>query len=101
MLYINGKLHRKDESAVEYANGDKYWYLNCLLHREDGPAIKLANGHKEWWINGELHREDGPAIERVTERANGKNSGILMGSKSNTIRKLGIIKSEKIELKIL
>ena len=43
--------------------GSKYWYLNGKLHREDGPAIDWAYGTKEWYLNGKLHREDGPAIE--------------------------------------
>jgi hypothetical protein len=38
--------------ALEYSNGDKYWYLNDKLHREDGPAIEAANGTKYWYING-------------------------------------------------
>ena len=29
-----------------YPNGDKYWCLNGKLHREDGPAIEWANGDK-------------------------------------------------------
>ena len=59
----NGQLHREDGPAVEYANGDKYWYINGKFHREDGPAIEWANDQKEWYINGKCHREDGPAIE--------------------------------------
>jgi hypothetical protein len=46
-----------------YPNGDKSWYLNGKLHREDGPAIEYASGTKEWFLNGKQHREDGPAIE--------------------------------------
>ena len=46
-----------------YPNGDKYWCLNGKLHREDGPAIEWANGSKSWYLNGKRHREDGPAIE--------------------------------------
>ena len=46
-----GQLHREDGPAVEYADGDKFWYLNGLLHREDGPAREWADGHKVWWIN--------------------------------------------------
>ena len=61
--WLNGKLHREDGPAVEYANGSKEWYLNGKRHREDGPAIERTNGDKEWFINGKLHREDGPAIE--------------------------------------
>ena len=56
-------LHREDGPAVEYSNGDKFWYINGNLHREDGPAIEYKDGYKSWCINGKLHREDGPAIE--------------------------------------
>jgi hypothetical protein len=61
--YINGKLHREDGPAMEYAYGDKYWYRNGKLHREGGPAIECANGTKYWYLNDKRHREDGPAIE--------------------------------------
>jgi len=58
-----GEVHRLNGPAIEYADGDKYWYLNGECHREDGPAIEYANGSKEWYLNGNYHREDGPAIE--------------------------------------
>ena len=62
--YQNGKLHRLDGPAIEYANGDyKVWYRNDNYHRLDGPAIEYANGDKYWCRNGKLHRDDGPAIE--------------------------------------
>ena len=56
---------------IEYAvrvndGGTKEWFLNGKRHREDGPAVEYANGYKSWYINGELHREDGPAIESVS-----------------------------------
>ena len=63
--YINGKFHREDGPAVEYADGDKCWYINGERHREDGPAVECANGSKLWFLNGKRHREDGPAIEYV------------------------------------
>jgi hypothetical protein len=50
--FLNGKLHREDGPAVEYANGDKFWYINDKRHREDGPAVELANGRKYWYLNG-------------------------------------------------
>jgi len=56
------KLHREDGPAVEYANGDKYWYVNGIIHRENGPAA-YANGDKYWYVGGQLHRENGPAAE--------------------------------------
>ena len=61
----NGKLHREDGPAVEWANGGKEWYRSGKHHRDDGPAVEWANGYKEWWRNGKFHREDGPAIERA------------------------------------
>jgi len=61
--YLNGKLHREDGPAVEYADGTKFWFLNCKLHRTDGPAAEYADGTKYWYLNGKLHRTDGPAVE--------------------------------------
>ncbi len=46
-----------------HENGNKYWFLNGRLHREDGPAFEYARGHKVWYLNDKLHREDGPACE--------------------------------------
>ena len=28
------------------------WYINGKLHREDGPAIEWASGYMRWYING-------------------------------------------------
>ena len=69
--YLNGRYHREDGPAIEFANGGKWWYLNGKLHREDinpetgltMPAVEYTNGTKEWYINDKLHREGGPAIE--------------------------------------
>ena len=61
--YLNGKRHREDGPAIEWADGYKEWYLNGKLHREDGPAVEYADGHKRWYLNGSRHREDGPAVE--------------------------------------
>jgi len=48
------RLHRLDGPAVEFANGNKYWYANGNLHRLDGPAVEGRYGTKEWYINGEI-----------------------------------------------
>ena len=63
--YLNdaGQIHRLDGPAIEYANGDKWWYVNGVAHRLDGPAIEWADGGKRWYVNGQIHRADGPAIE--------------------------------------
>jgi NADPH-dependent ferric siderophore reductase len=29
------------------------WFLNGKLHREDGPAVEWADGSRSWWLNGE------------------------------------------------
>jgi hypothetical protein len=59
----NSDLHRRNGPAIEYTNGNKYWFINGKSHRLDGPAVEYANGSKEWWVNGKLHRLDGPAVE--------------------------------------
>jgi len=45
------------------ANGGRIWYLNGRRHREDGPAVEYAEGSTGWYLNGLLHRVDGPAME--------------------------------------
>ena len=56
-------MNYKTYEVKVYSNGDKHWHLNGKCHREDGPAIEWADGSKHWHLNGELHREDGPAVE--------------------------------------
>jgi hypothetical protein len=73
--YLNGKYHREDGPAIEWASGNKKWFLNGKLHREDGPAVEDTSGTKKWYLNGKLHREDGPAIEY----ANGDTEWLLNG----------------------
>ena len=46
-----GQHHREDGPAIEYTNGDKFWYKNGLFHREDGPAFDVVSERKEWWID--------------------------------------------------
>ena len=58
-----GRLHRADGPAVEYADGTKYWYKDDKLHRTDGPAIEYTDGTKHWYKDGKIHRTDGPAVE--------------------------------------
>jgi len=50
--FLNGKQHRDNGPAVEYANGSKVWYVNGDCHRTDGPAIECEDGSKSWWLNG-------------------------------------------------
>ena len=59
-----------------YPDGYKYWYLNGKLHREDGPAIEWANGDKSWYLNGEEVTEEehkrmtSPVVEMTMEEIN-------------------------------
>ena len=41
-----------------YPNGSKSWWLNGKRHREDGPAIEWADGDKSWWLNGKEVTEE-------------------------------------------
>ena len=61
---VNGRCHRDDGPAIEWANGSKEWYKDGKLHRVGAPARELTDYKKEWYIDGLKHREDGPAIER-------------------------------------
>jgi hypothetical protein len=58
---LDGKYHRDDGPAIEWANGGKSWYQHGKYHRDDGPAIDV-NGDKSWYQHGKRHRDDGPAI---------------------------------------
>jgi hypothetical protein len=55
--FLNGKRHREDGPAVEYANGFKAWCINGKRHREDGPAVEYADGSKSWYLNDEYITE--------------------------------------------
>ena len=53
-------------------NGNKSWCLNGKLHREDGPAREYADGTKAWYLNGkkvteeEHKRMTSPVIEMTS-----------------------------------
>ena len=61
--WLDGKLHRIDGPACEYADGTKHWFLDDKRHRIDGPAVEWADGTKHWYLDGKCHRVDGPAVE--------------------------------------
>ena len=54
--------------------GAKEWWLNGKLHREDGPAIEWADGSKEWYLNGKLHEAWYLYDEEVTEEEHKKRT---------------------------
>ena len=39
-------------------NGTRCWYLNGKLHRENGPAVEYASGTRFWYLNGEKYTEE-------------------------------------------
>jgi len=40
--------------CIKDEDGNKRWYKEGKLHRLDGPAVEYANGTKRWYKNGEL-----------------------------------------------
>lgn len=50
---LDKEFHREDGPALEFPDGNRYWYRYGKYHREDGPAFEYGNGHKEWWLHGE------------------------------------------------
>jgi len=48
-------------------NGAKLYYMNGKYHRDDGAAIEYADGKKEWWLNGEEVTEE--EHRRLTNKA--------------------------------
>ncbi len=64
IIYYNeqDQCHREDGPALEYTNGEKYWYINNLLHRIGGPAEILSCGTRIWRKNGLKHKLNAPAV---------------------------------------
>ena len=42
---------------IRIHNQSRIWYLNGQCHREDGPAIEWANGDKYWYLNSQYLTE--------------------------------------------
>lgn len=60
--YRNGRCHREDGPAIEYADGKSFsWFVNGRLHCTDGPAF-VGIESTEYWVLNKLHRFDGPAV---------------------------------------
>ncbi len=80
--YLNelGQLHRRDGPALEYSDGNRFWYLDGKLHRENGPAVEYSDGTHYWFLNGKLHRENGPAVD-VSDMDDGTREWYINGKK--------------------
>lgn len=83
--FKNGKLHRDNNPAKVYTNGNSVWYNEGNIHRIGGPAVinyipldfiqnidnvdedqrPLKCNYNGWYENGLLHRLGGPAIESI------------------------------------
>lgn len=62
--YLNDKLHRIDNPAIKWHNGNEDWYIEGQRHREnDLPALIINGKSKQWYIQGKRHRLGNPAIE--------------------------------------
>ena len=56
---------KQQTGCVIYSDRSKDWYKEGKPHRDDGPAREYANGNKFWFKEGKLHRDNGPAVEYV------------------------------------
>jgi hypothetical protein len=50
----NNEWHREDGPAIEFSDGEKWWYKNGKFHREDGPAREYNDGKKHYYYNSKL-----------------------------------------------
>lgn len=48
----------KEYKVLVDDEGTIRWYKNGKLHRKDGPAVEYADGRQYWYINGELITEE-------------------------------------------
>jgi len=80
---LNGKRHREDGPAVEFADGGRSWYLNGKFHREDGPAVEWADGDRSWYLNGtqlteaEFNARQHPTCNGKVVEINGKKYRLM------------------------
>ena len=47
----NRTYHRLDGPAFISYDGSKQWIVEGKTHREDGPAVEWANGINTWWLH--------------------------------------------------
>jgi len=46
--------------------GDKFWILEGKFHREDGPAVEFADGTKAWYYQGKyIHCQTQQQFEKI------------------------------------
>lgn len=50
------------------------WFLNGKRHREDGPAMEYANGTKWWYINGKQYKDAQQWAKAVLQSRNERSN---------------------------
>jgi hypothetical protein len=50
--------HRTDGPAIEWTNGDRYWFVDGKCHRINGPAIERSDGSRTWLIDALYYTEE-------------------------------------------
>ena len=80
--------------------GDKYWRIDGKIHRTDGPAVEWADGTKEWAIYGLNHRTDGPAVEWAGGDITWHLDGITLTFDKWLNQTTGLTDEEKVMLKL-
>ena len=100
--YKDGKLHREDGPAIEWADGVKDWYYKDIwvggfvkpdpvlwerltsVELNGGPLLNgcvvTLQGNKYWYKDDRYHREDGPAIEWVNGKMDWHHHGEYLGT---------------------
>jgi hypothetical protein len=63
----SGKLHRVGGPAIEYVNGNKFWFQNGERHRIDGPAIEYHYGDKDWYIRNKFYHNKEDFFNALTD----------------------------------
>ena len=53
--YYSFKGRENFTGVVKDKGGDIVYFLNGKLHREDEPACEYADGTKQWWLNGKAY----------------------------------------------
>ena len=44
--------------CITDTHGDKKWYKDGKRHRLDGPAVEYANGTKHWYVDDKEYSEE-------------------------------------------
>jgi len=56
--WVLPEINTKKPVMEEDEYGDKFWWLDGKLHREDGPAVEYADGSKFWYLEGKEVTEE-------------------------------------------